>query len=192
MFNTTDLGNSERFVERHGDKVRFAREWGWLYYDGRRWLKVDQARIVELAKDAVRAMQREATDFDANTWLLNVLDGTIDLKTGELRAHNPNDLITKLAPVEYHGVSDGARFEAFLLEVFSNDVELIDYVQRAIGVTEAMAPKAETIPVAPTMRKSTVAPTTEYVPFEQKRTAELIKQGVYELLLAEGLRQAHS
>lgn len=173
MYNTTDLGNSERFVERHGDKVRFVKEWGWLLYDGRRWLKVDQARIVELGKDTVRAMQREAleleddnerrqlgtwafgsesdqritamvklakgalyaeaTDFDTSAWLLNVLDGTIDLKTGELQEHNPNDLITKLAPVEYRGVSGGKRFEAFLLEVFNKDIDLIDYVQRAIG-----------------------------------------------------------
>lgn len=173
MYNRTDLGNSERFVARHGDKVRFVKEWGWLLYDGRRWLKVDQARIVELAKDTVRAMQKEATgiednnerkdqgkwafdcesdfrlsamvklakgalyadatDFDTSAWLLNVLDGTIDLKTGELQGHNPNDLITKLAPVEYHGVSDGKRFEMFLMEVFNNDVELVDYVQRAVG-----------------------------------------------------------
>jgi putative DNA primase/helicase len=173
MFNTTDLGFSERFVARHGDKVRFVKEWGWLLYDGRRWLKVDQARIIELAKDSVRAMQKEAveltndnerrqllewainsesdfrltamvklvkgalyaeaTDFDTSTWLHNVLDGTIDLKTGELQAHNPIDLITKLAPVEYRGVSDGKRFEAFLLEVFNMDIDLVDYVPRAIG-----------------------------------------------------------
>jgi putative DNA primase/helicase len=173
MYNTTDLGNSERFVARHGDKVRYVKEWGWLLYDGRRWARVDQARIVELAKDTVRSMQKEAAalendterkellpwatnsesefrltamvrlvkgalyaeanDFDTDTWLLNVLDGTIDLKTGELRAHDPNDHITKLAPVEYRGVSDGARFKAFLLEVFNNDLDLVDYVQRTIG-----------------------------------------------------------
>ncbi len=173
MYNTTDLGNSERFVARHGGRVKYAREWGWLLYDDKRWLKVDQSRIVELAKDTVRAMQVEATgiandndrqqlggwafsseadfrltamvklakgalyveatDFDRDTWLLNVEDGTIDLRTGDLREHNPNDLITKLAPVEYRGTSDGTRWKLFLLEVFDNDLELIDYVQRAVG-----------------------------------------------------------
>src|SRR5215467_6367973 len=40
-------------------------------------------------------------DLDKDPMLLNVLNGTIDLKTGKLREHRRNDLITKLAPVKY-------------------------------------------------------------------------------------------
>jgi len=40
-------------------------------------------------------------EMDASRDLLNVLNGTIDLRTGELREHRREDLITKLAPVEY-------------------------------------------------------------------------------------------
>src|SRR5215208_1617503 len=40
-------------------------------------------------------------ELDAPTDLLNVLNGTIDLRTGELREHRREDLITKIAPVEY-------------------------------------------------------------------------------------------
>jgi putative DNA primase/helicase len=40
-------------------------------------------------------------EMDASPDLLNVLNGTIDLRTGELREHRREDLITKLAPVEY-------------------------------------------------------------------------------------------
>ncbi len=40
-------------------------------------------------------------EMDASPDLLNVLNGTIDLWTGELREHRREDLITKLAPVEY-------------------------------------------------------------------------------------------
>src|SRR5919107_5291637 len=39
--------------------------------------------------------------MDASPDLLNVLNGTIDLRTGELRPHRREDLITKMAPVEY-------------------------------------------------------------------------------------------
>lgn len=39
--------------------------------------------------------------LDTHEYLLNVSDGTIDLKTGIIRDHDPNDLITQLAPVEY-------------------------------------------------------------------------------------------
>jgi len=40
-------------------------------------------------------------EMDASPDLLNVLNGTIDLRTGELREHRREDLITKIAPVEY-------------------------------------------------------------------------------------------
>src|SRR5918995_1648258 len=40
-------------------------------------------------------------ELDADPWLLNVKNGTIDLRTGELREHRREDLITKLAPVDY-------------------------------------------------------------------------------------------
>ena len=45
-------------------------------------------------------------DFDRDGWLLNCLNGTLDLRSGELRPHDPADLISKLAPVAYD--PDGA------------------------------------------------------------------------------------
>ena len=39
--------------------------------------------------------------LDSDPWLLNVANGTIDLRTGELRPHNPDDLCTMQAPVAY-------------------------------------------------------------------------------------------
>jgi phage/plasmid-associated DNA primase len=40
-------------------------------------------------------------NLDADPWLLNVENGTIDLRTGELREHRAEDLITKIARVKY-------------------------------------------------------------------------------------------
>src|SRR5690242_9107316 len=40
-------------------------------------------------------------EMDRDPMLLNVLNGTIDLRTGKIRAHDPLDFITKLAPVTY-------------------------------------------------------------------------------------------
>jgi putative DNA primase/helicase len=39
--------------------------------------------------------------FDASPWLLNVLNGVLDVRTGELRPHDRKYLITKLCPVRY-------------------------------------------------------------------------------------------
>jgi len=54
--------------------------------------------MLELAKSEVPVSPEE---LDADPWLFNVKNGTIDLRTGELREHRREDLITKLAPVEY-------------------------------------------------------------------------------------------
>ena len=40
-------------------------------------------------------------DLDSDPWALNVINGTIDLKTGKLHPHKRTDLITKLAPVKF-------------------------------------------------------------------------------------------
>ena len=40
-------------------------------------------------------------DFDADPWLFNLANGTIQLKTGELRPHRREDMLTCLSPVPY-------------------------------------------------------------------------------------------
>src|SRR5580700_7332392 len=40
-------------------------------------------------------------DHDNDPLLFNVLNGTLDLRTGELLPHDPAQLITKLSPVSY-------------------------------------------------------------------------------------------
>jgi P4 family phage/plasmid primase-like protien len=39
--------------------------------------------------------------LDANRWLLNVQNGTLDLKTGKLLSHRREDMITALSPIPY-------------------------------------------------------------------------------------------
>lgn len=71
--------------------------------------------------------------FDADPWLFNVGNGTVDLRTGELRPHSRDDLLTRIASVEYDPDARCERWEQFVHEVMGNDDELVDYVQRAIG-----------------------------------------------------------
>jgi putative DNA primase/helicase len=85
--------------------------------------------MVELAKSEVPVAPEE---LDADPWVLNVLNGTIDLRTGELREHRREDLITKLAPVEYDPAATAPTWEAFLERVLPGD-ELRAFVQRAAG-----------------------------------------------------------
>src|SRR5919107_4489215 len=55
--------------------------------------------------------------MDASPDLLNVLNGTIDLRTGELRPHRREDLITKMAPVEYSQEASAPLWAATLERV---------------------------------------------------------------------------
>ena len=73
--------------------------------------------------------------LDADPWLLNVMNGTQDLRVGKLRPHHPEDLITKLAPVSYDPAATCPGFMQFLDRIFAGRSELIDFMQRAIGYT---------------------------------------------------------
>ena len=50
--------------------------------------------------------------LDADPWSLNVANGTIDLRTGALRAHDPADLLTMQAPVGYDPHATAPLWEA--------------------------------------------------------------------------------
>lgn len=75
----------------------------------------------------------EADDLDADPWLLNCETGTIDLRTGELRPHAREDLITKCCPVAYEPGAQAPRFQQFLSEVMDGDGELVLYMLRFLG-----------------------------------------------------------
>lgn len=71
-------------------------------------------------------------ELDADHWALNVANGTLDLRTGELRQHDRRDLISRLAPVDYNPDAKCPRFERFLAEVLA-DPDLVEFVQRFAG-----------------------------------------------------------
>jgi putative DNA primase/helicase len=72
-------------------------------------------------------------DLDCDPWLLTVTNGTIDLRTGELRAHSPRELITKLAPVAYDPAAACPNWLEFLYMVMSHRSTLVEFLQRAFG-----------------------------------------------------------
>jgi len=64
-------------------------------------------------------------DLDADPYLLNVENGTLNLRTGELRPHRREDLLTKVAAVAYDRDAPCPRWLAFLDETFGGDAALI-------------------------------------------------------------------
>lgn len=105
--------------------------------DARKWALASQnakrlAAMVTLA-ESEPGVAVEAADLDADPWLLNVRNGLLDLRTGELRASDPAALATKICGAAYDPRARSELWERFLGDLFGDDAELRDYVQRALG-----------------------------------------------------------
>ena len=71
--------------------------------------------------------------FDAHPFLLNVANGTVDLKTGVLLEHDPDNHLTKLCPIDYDAAAQCPRWEAMIKAAFPNDPKGQRYVQKMFG-----------------------------------------------------------
>ena len=71
--------------------------------------------------------------FDRDPWLFNVANGTLDLRTGELRPHSPDDMITKMSPVRFNPKAQCPTWKEFLDRILGGDEQLISYMQRVVG-----------------------------------------------------------
>ena len=70
--------------------------------------------------------------FDGDPFLLNCANGTVDLRTGKLKAHDPADCITKLVGLDYEPKAKAERWRQFLSEVLI-ERGVASYMQRAVG-----------------------------------------------------------
>ncbi len=90
--------------------------------------------VLKLARTGENSLAIRGDEWDQNPRVLGVRNGVIDLVTGKLRPGMPEDYIKTVAPVEYQELDTPApRWEKFLLEIFNDDVDLINYLQRLLG-----------------------------------------------------------
>jgi putative DNA primase/helicase len=99
-------------------------------------LKCESKAKIEAASVLAKNLAPVVMTFDqldADPMLLNVANGTLDLRTGELREHSREDYITKLAPVRFDQQAECPIWLTYLDQVFGGNRDLIDYIQRALG-----------------------------------------------------------
>jgi P4 family phage/plasmid primase-like protien len=72
-------------------------------------------------------------DFNRHPWLLNVENGTLDLKTQTLRPHGPADLLTTVSPVTYNPEAQCPHWMSLLKLAFRDKYETVAYLQRLVG-----------------------------------------------------------
>lgn len=95
--------------------------------------KAESARKIRDALTLLGAFCPIRVDrLDRDHFLLNVANGTVDLRTGELREHRKDDLITKIIDVDYDPDAACPTFEAFLGRILP-DQEVRDFLRRAFG-----------------------------------------------------------
>jgi len=88
--------------------------------------------FLELAQSE-RGMSVRPDALDTHHHQLNVANGTIDLRTGELHPHRREDYHTRIAPYHYDPNATCPRWEQAVLDFCSGDAELAFWIQRAVG-----------------------------------------------------------
>lgn len=99
-------------------------------------LKSEDARRLNAAVDLLRSemcVRVDHEELDAHPWLFNCANGTIDLRSGELRPHDRADLLTALCPTAYVPSARCERWEQFIGEVFAGNAKMASYVRRLLG-----------------------------------------------------------
>ena len=72
-------------------------------------------------------------ELDLYQALLNVQNGVLNLKTGELLPHKREYMLSMIAAVEYDPAAECPRWMQFLDEITCGDVDLALYLQRMVG-----------------------------------------------------------
>jgi putative DNA primase/helicase len=91
------------------------------------------AGVLDIAA-ALEPFAHTVADLDADPYLLNVANGTLDLRTLTVRPHDPRDRLTKVTRAAYNPQAVGASWERFLSNVLPDDA-VRGYLQRLIGVS---------------------------------------------------------
>jgi putative DNA primase/helicase len=149
------------FELKQNGKLLFNHSRGtWMEWDGKRWKAEKTDKAFDFARSlsrslnwegkaamgtasfcggvekfarASRTFAVEGDQFDRDHYLLNTPSGTIDLRTGKMRPHDPNDKITLCTAAAPDSGGDGSAFRKFMTEITAGDQELIRFHQVSLG-----------------------------------------------------------
>lgn len=162
-YGESDAMNAHALVAWTDGRIRFAPGLGFYVWNGRTWErsevkvrqevhrmgaalmlagKLDHAKpfLMTTRIDALMTELRSvpsvyvaAADFDARPDLLSFRNGTVELRTGKLRAHAKEDMLTYALDIDYVASAKAPRWESFLAEIFPGMPEMVPYMQRLLG-----------------------------------------------------------
>jgi putative DNA primase/helicase len=95
---------------------------------------IASAKTVAATERLARYDRRHAStveQWDVDPWLLNTQGGVIDLRTGKMRGHRPDDHMTKITAVAPGG--ECPIWHNFLAKITNGNVDLQFFLQRVAG-----------------------------------------------------------
>jgi len=157
----TEDGIALAFAEKHKNDLKYDHTTGrWYGWDSARWKEEKTQLAFHYARELCREYNREHRDrslpkmrtanavekfaqadrrlavvhevWDSDPWLLCTPDGTVDLKTGEMKENSPLDYITKCCSVT-PATMPTILWNRFLHESTEGDQNLIRFLQQMAG-----------------------------------------------------------
>lgn len=86
-------------------------------------------------------------ELDTDPYLINCANGTLDLRTYELRPHDPKDLLTKIARAAYDPDAKSPVLDAFLAHTLPDEA-VRSYLQRIMGLALFGGRREDILPIA--------------------------------------------
>lgn len=114
-------------IQEPNDEIRKSLR-GWA-------VRSENRSVITASTDLLTTRRRiwvNSSELNANHDLLNCQNGTVDLRTGVLKPHDRNDLITLITPVDYQNDAFHPLWTDTVTRFIPDD-ELRDYVQRLVG-----------------------------------------------------------
>jgi putative DNA primase/helicase len=93
----------------------------------------NQKATMEMVQGAKRFLQTRVNEFDQQPFLLNVLNGTIDLETGELLPFDRKNFLTQMVPVYYDPEATLPEWDNFINWITFGNEEMKSYIARVFG-----------------------------------------------------------
>ena len=115
-------------ASRLSDNDAARRRFSWALQSGK------TARISAMLTEAEPHLMRGVEELNPSPTLLNVANGTLDLRAGVLVAHEPENLITRIAPIDYDPEAEAPTWQS-VLERFLPDAEVRNFLWRWAGYT---------------------------------------------------------
>jgi putative DNA primase/helicase len=158
--SANDIQVAEQLEMWHGKDMRYIPEIKkWISWDGCRWVFDEYGEIVRRLSGTSmhflsgseqeissrikyilhrylrqRRMELDLSQLDENPWLLNVNNGTVNLRTGTLRESKREDFITKRAHVSFDASARCPVWQEFLERILRSNQDAIPYLQKYIGI----------------------------------------------------------